>query len=357
MVLDSSLNFIDHVQEKTRAGFAALRGIDGFVVGHRGCSQSVYMKLYRAFVLPVIAYGAQVIVSALPDCSREFDKIQRYAMIKAPGCLGSTSTDTLEILTNTPPKGLHLKMRQAQEVVIISAKHEDDPIREGFNTWIGGGNTVGRKPKIFHLFREMSSRLQFDSVEKDFKYSKDLMGLIKVKGKLEDEDFVNTKSDQVNNVIEILRQIEENKVVIFTDGSALGNPGPTGAGAVVYLNGYQSSSIQLKKSVSLLSNNYTGELVGIQIALEFMIGLKEQLKDIRIHVFTDCQPAIKAAFNGGIPSGKVDIILQIKECVNCFSDSGNDIIVHWVPGHRDIEGNELADSQAKKLLIKCWGLV
>ena len=78
-----------------------------------------------------------------------------------------------------------------------------------------------------------------------------------------------------------------------------------------------------------------------------MIGLEEQLKDTRIHFFTDCQPAIIAAFNGGIPSGKVDI-LQIKECVNCLSDSGNGIIVHWVPGHRDIEGNELADRQAKE---------
>ena len=45
VVLDSSLSFKDHVQEKTKAGFAALRGIDGFVVEHRWCSQSVYMIL------------------------------------------------------------------------------------------------------------------------------------------------------------------------------------------------------------------------------------------------------------------------------------------------------------------------
>ena len=83
-------------------------------------------------------------------------------------------------------------------------------------------------------------------------YSKDLMGLIKVKGKVEDEDFVNTKSDQVNNVIEI--QIKQNEVVIFTDGSALANPGPTGTCAVVYLNGNPSSPILLKKVlVSLIT--------------------------------------------------------------------------------------------------------
>ena len=83
----------------------------------------------------------------------------------------------------------------------------------------------------------------------------------KVKGKVEDEDFVITKSDQVRNVIEILSQMKENEVVTFMDGSALGNPRPTGAGAVVYRNGYQSSPILLKKGISPLSNNYTGELV------------------------------------------------------------------------------------------------
>ena len=59
-------------------------------------------------------------------------------------------------------------------------------------------------------------------------------------------------------------------------------------------------------------------------------------------------PMIIAAFNSGYLSGKVDIVLQIKECFNRWSDSGNDIIVHWVPGHRDIDRNELADSQAKE---------
>ena len=229
-----------------------------------------------------------------------------------------------------------------------------EPLREEFNDWIGGGNAIGRKPTIFHMlmcrFREMSGRLEFDFIEKDFKYSKDLMGLIKEKGKIDVEEFKNTKTDQVENIREILGQIDENETVAFTNGSALGNPGPTGVGAVVYLKGYNSSPLLLKKGVSPLSNNYTGELVGILIALKFMVSLDDQiqLKDRKIHFFTDCQPAIIAAFNSSIPSGKVDIILQIKECVTKLSDRGNIILVHWVPGHRDIEGNELAEQQAKE---------
>ena len=51
-------------------------------------------------------------------------------MPKAAGCINSTSTDALEVLTNTFPNDLHLKMRQAQEVVRISAKHEEDPLKK-----------------------------------------------------------------------------------------------------------------------------------------------------------------------------------------------------------------------------------
>ena len=69
--------------------------------GHRGCSQSVYIRLHRSLVLPVVENGDPVWVSAVTEGCTEFRKIQRSAMLKAPGCLNSTNTEALEILTNT----------------------------------------------------------------------------------------------------------------------------------------------------------------------------------------------------------------------------------------------------------------
>ena len=167
-------------------------------------------------------------------------------MIKASGCVNSTSTEALEILTNTIPIDLQLKLRQAQEVVRIAAKHEDDPLREDFDTWVAGDKPVGRKPAIFQLLmcrlREMGGKVGFDNIEKEFKYSGDMMGLMKVRGKEDTADFKNSKDIQEENMRELLQEITQEEIVIFTDGSALGNPGPTGAGAVVYLDGYQSQS-------------------------------------------------------------------------------------------------------------------
>ena len=143
ITLDDKLSFKEHIQEKTKAGFGALRSIDSFVQGHRGCSPSVYMRLYRSLVLPVIEYGAPVWVAAVMK-DVMIGKIQRSAMLKASGCLNSTSTEALEVITNTTPIDLQLKLRQAQEMVRISAKYEEDPLKEEFIRWSAGDRMAGR---------------------------------------------------------------------------------------------------------------------------------------------------------------------------------------------------------------------
>ena len=92
--------------------------------------------------------------------------------------------------------------------------------------------------------------MEFDQIEKEFKYSKEIMGLMKVKGNIVTEEFKNTKSVQEENIRELLQTMNRENAIVFTDESALSNPGPTGAGAVVYLEGYQSSPVLLKKGVS-----------------------------------------------------------------------------------------------------------
>ena len=350
VIIDDKLNFSEHIAQKTKSAFIALRGIDRFVQSHRGCSQSTYMRLYKSLVLPIMEYGAAAIVGASSESCKEL-LLTRSAMIKASGCLNSTPTEALEILTNTEPIDLQLKLRQAQEVVRIASKHTDDPLREDFDNWVEGKVIGGRKPTVFQLlmsrFKEMKGTVEFDRIEKEFKYSKEYMGLIKERGKIELEEFNNSKDEQEENTKEFLRKCTNKDVLLFTDGSALGNPGPTGAGAVAYIDGYNSAPVLLKKGVSPLSNNYTGELVGIQIGLE-LLGDMESIKNRTVHVLTDCQPAIKTAFGGQIPWNKIDILLDIKNSISKINEKGNEIKVHWVPGHKDIEGNEIADRQAKE---------
>ena len=72
-----------------------------------------------------------------------------------------------------------------------------------------------------------------------------------------------------------------------------------------------------------------------------------QVENRDIHIFTDCQGAIVSAFHNQIPKNKIGIITSIKESIQQISEKGNRIHVHWVPGHKEIAGNELAELQAK----------
>ena len=235
-------------------------------------------------------------------------------------------------------------------MVRIAAKHSDDPLKEEFETWMAGNNNNGRKPVLFHLlmsrFREMKGSVEFDRIEKEFQYSRECMGMIKEREIFDAEELANSKDEQTENIRDFLNQSTDREVLLFTDGSALGNPGPTGAGAVAYVDGYKCSPVLLKKGVSPLSNNYTGELVGIQIGLEFLSEL-DYVQNRSIHILTDCQPAIKTALGNQLPKNKIDIVFDIKNSLGKIQERNNKIIVHWVPGHKEIEGNELADKQAK----------
>ena len=172
------------------------------------------------------------------------------------------------------------------------------------------------------------------------------MSLMKAGGVVNTGEFKVEKT-QEESVKDLLSKMQPEDVVVFTDGSAFGNPGPTGAGGVVYLDGYEAAPVLLKKGVSPYSNNLRGELVGIQISLEFIADVSE-VENRNIHVFTDCQGAIVLAFQNQIPTNKIEIVTSIKQHITQIGEKGNKKHVHLVPGHKDILGNELADQQAKE---------
>ncbi|XP_053400720.1 uncharacterized protein LOC128557399 [Mercenaria mercenaria] len=273
ITLDDELNFNKHISDKVASGFSALNSLDNFANTHAGCPQSTFMRLYKALVLPVVDYGAAALVSAGDKFSQNMEKIQRSEMLKASGCHRSTSTDTLEILTNCTSIDLHIKLRQAQE-------------------------------------------------------------------------FGESKEVQVENIREILEACNKQDILVFTDGSSFGNPGPTGVGAAVYLEGYSSQPILLNKGVSKIGNNFSGEVVGIEIAMDFLVEATH-IMDKKIHLFTDCQSAIIPVFFKETPAYKVETILKIKGKIGLLEDRRNTAAVHWIPGHKGLKGNELADQQAK----------
>ena len=50
-----------------------------------------------------------------------------------------------------------------------------------------------------------------------------------------------------------------------------------------------------------------------------------------------------------VPTYKADIILNIRRLTSLLENKGNTLHVHWIPGHKDFEGNEKTDNLAKEV--------
>jgi ribonuclease HI len=134
-------------------------------------------------------------------------------------------------------------------------------------------------------------------------------------------------------------------VLAFTDGSANPNPGPTGAGAAIYMDGILSNPILISRSVSKQSNSYEGELDAINLALEYLVSCVRSFQDINI--FTDCQSALISVMSSD-PHSRSHTINHTQELATQLSNKGSTINITWIAGHVGLQGNDYADDLAKE---------
>ncbi len=141
------------------------------------------------------------------------------------------------------------------------------------------------------------------------------------------------------------------KIVIYTDGSSIGNPGPGGLGIVMqYKDG---DKIIKQKEISegyRLTTNNRMELLAVIKALKM---LNEKAKNLPIEIYTDSQYVSNAINNGWLYSWvqknfkKVknpDLWIELHKLLKQFKN----ISFHWVRGHNNNTLNERCDTLAKQ---------
>ena len=135
-------------------------------------------------------------------------------------------------------------------------------------------------------------------------------------------------------------------ILAFTDGSCRGNPGPCGAGSYVLLP--NSDAVELKQPVSKLASILLGELVAIQLTLNFVLE-EDRKPDIdTVLIFCDNQSAVGSLQFGWDNKSYKKTAMDIQQSLNTLEESGVHVKIQWSPGHANIQGHEIADRLAKE---------
>ena len=130
--------------------------------------------------------------------------------------------------------------------------------------------------------------------------------------------------------------------MIYTDSSGINNK----IGAAIV---YGPTIFILYIGSSLFFTVYSAELLGILIAImHIKAEFSHLLQVVRtFHIFVDNQAAIMTIRDPGTRSGQ-GIVERITQNINKIRADGIMVILHWIPAHDSHEGNELADTAAKK---------
>ena len=127
-------------------------------------------------------------------------------------------------------------------------------------------------------------------------------------------------------------------IVIYTDGAALGNPGPGGYGAVLMFGPHRR---ELSEGFRLTTNNRM-ELLAVIKALQLI-----QDKSHSINIYTDSKYVCDAIEKGWLENWRNKGYVKIKnpDLWQMFYKMKTEykLKFHWVKGHAGIPENERCD--------------
>jgi ribonuclease HI len=131
------------------------------------------------------------------------------------------------------------------------------------------------------------------------------------------------------------------EVMIYTDGSCIGNPGPGGWAAILYTL-YKSASGTVKRAKKTVFGNVVTETTNQRMELLATLRALEQLTEsCVVHIYTDSEYVCNIVSGSWIPKANMDIVEKIYE-----HDGLHEIKMHIVRGHSGNEHNDLAHDKA-----------
>ena len=300
VTLDEKMKFEIHIESVERKALRSLELL-GKVKETEVINTKCMLQLYKALVVPQLEYAASV--WQIGNCTG-LDRVQRKGLAMFLGVPGTAGIEALQAEAGVKPSEIRreeLAIRQAARVLM---KDNKEFIKISWDRFVESEEVehkVSPFGKMNIQLADMTSNkgISLHSLEKEFTYYESLQPF---KSKPEYWNCLGSSKSRSGEqeilsreIIEgLLETCDRDTAVVFTDCSCLGNPGPCGAGACVFLPDKTDPTF-LKQPVSCRGSILLGELVAIKIVVNHIFNTEHQRNTNQIkklHVFSDSQCAI-----------------------------------------------------------------
>ena len=313
-----------------------------------GAHRNMLILFYQSYIRSKIIYATQVYSSASKSILSRLDIVQNNAIRIITGLRRSTPIPALHFESNLLSLELVTKMfvlRYYYRITSLPSNHilKQLFINQRFIIDNYSWETLSHKSpfmkRALRLCDEYDLPLNLDN--------EDFARFI-LPPWFDPNDFINTifiqmkKSDmgeeEVHQIFSFLNFADfENYVKIYTDGSKQANGS---VGAAIYVDDISATfSWRLDSNHSILSAELFAILQGISFA-------SKNFKNQNIVIFTDSLSSLLCIQN---PDRKMfnKLICAILRQINLFLISNIKIVLQWIPSHKGIAGNNIADQVAK----------
>jgi len=145
--------------------------------------------------------------------------------------------------------------------------------------------------------------------------------------------------------LEDFRQLRD-RMLVFMDGSC--TDGLIGASAVLYVDYTHVATLRYHLGSAEHHTVFKAEAVGLILAVRLLLARPEA--SFPTSILVDNQAVIRSGENPTVKPGHY-LLLRFRNLMHHLhkkKDSSREVImVRWIAGHKDVEGNEVADREAK----------
>ena len=343
--LDSRLTFKKHIETQKSKTTKRLALIKRLTSTNWGSDMVTLRTLYIGYIRSVLDYNQCLLMSTSKTAQTTLDRIQNQALRLICGGMKTTPTSACEIHANVEPLGLRREKATLETFERCSRKPVEHPARLLVDKWREKNRIKHRS--ILHKAKELREKCPLPGEKAPTEKVNKTPPNVSVPPPEIKLQLIDTEANKKTDLVELKKSAEktiasysDRWIHVYTDGSAFKATINAGYGVLICFP--DGSSNKIHAACGTICSNYEAEIEGIKAAVTHLNSTFERdpTAVANVVIFTDSKSALQAMENSNNQT-----LLEASNLLTAFSIR---LVLQWIPGHTNIEGNDIADKLAKQ---------